>query len=209
MKHARDNGQDGCELFLVRHARTAWNAQKMMQGHRDVPLDEEGQRMAQALAQSPLLTDVQVIYSSDLSRAWQTAEPLAQRLGLKVNLDQRLREGRWGVPHPSNVYHMLPFPVEAENQQLLAERVRQCMSEIVRDNPGKRVLVMTHGGPIRHTLAATLGEDRAKEVQPTGATMNTAICHLSYANGKWSVKRLFDCDHLIAAGIELVEHDAG
>jgi broad specificity phosphatase PhoE len=86
------------ELIVLRHGRTEWNAAGRFQGQADIGLDERG--LAQAEQVATVLAELvpSAIYSSDLSRARQTAEPLARACGLPVITDPRLREihvGSW------------------------------------------------------------------------------------------------------------------
>jgi len=84
-------------LLLIRHGQTAWNASARIQGQRDVPLDERGRWQAQRLAQH--LKDgepIDGLVASPLIRAWETAQCLAQALGLPVQADARLMERSFG-----------------------------------------------------------------------------------------------------------------
>src|SRR4051794_33863898 len=71
-------------VYLVRHGLTDWNREKRFQGQSDVPLNEIGVQQARSLAgwllDQPL--KFSAIYSSDLSRAWQTADAIRDALGL-------------------------------------------------------------------------------------------------------------------------------
>ena len=85
-------------LVLWRHGRTEWNVDGRFQGQADVPLDDVGRE--QAAAAAPLVAgfDPVAIFSSDLARTYQTAEPLAALTGLEIQTDKRLREihvGSW------------------------------------------------------------------------------------------------------------------
>jgi 2,3-bisphosphoglycerate-dependent phosphoglycerate mutase len=81
----------------LRHGQTAWNAEHRIQGHTDIPLDTTGHwqatQLARALADEPLAA----IYSSDLLRAWATAQPLAAATGAPLVSDRRLRERGFGA----------------------------------------------------------------------------------------------------------------
>lgn len=87
---------EATRILAIRHGQTAWNADSRIQGHTDIALDDIGrwqaERLALALANEPL----QAIYSSDLSRARQTAGPLAARAGLQPRIDAGLRERGFG-----------------------------------------------------------------------------------------------------------------
>ena len=85
-------------IILWRHGRTDWNVIDRFQGQADIPLDDVGS--AQALRAAEVLAAYRPsrLYSSDLSRCYQTAEMLAQRTGLDITTDKRLREihvGSW------------------------------------------------------------------------------------------------------------------
>jgi probable phosphoglycerate mutase len=85
-------------ILLWRHGRTEWNVVNRFQGQADIPLDDVG--YAQAVRAAAVLADYRPssLYSSDLTRCYQTAETLAQRTGLHITTDKRLREihvGSW------------------------------------------------------------------------------------------------------------------
>jgi glucosyl-3-phosphoglycerate phosphatase len=79
-------------LVLVRHGETDWNAEERAQGHADVPLNAVGHAQADVVA--PVLADLEPsrLWSSDLTRALQTAEHIAGTTGLPIEPDARLRE---------------------------------------------------------------------------------------------------------------------
>jgi probable phosphoglycerate mutase len=86
----------GTKLCLVRHGETAWNAEGRVQGQLDIPLSETG--LSQARAVSTVLGNesFSAIYSSDLVRVQQTAQPTAERLKMNVLLNRELRERHYG-----------------------------------------------------------------------------------------------------------------
>ena len=81
-------------LCLIRHGETAWNAEKRLQGHTDIPLNSHGvsqaRQMAQALKKTGLAFDV--LYSSDLKRAADTANAIEELFGIQASIDDALRE---------------------------------------------------------------------------------------------------------------------
>ncbi len=83
-------------LFLIRHGRTAWNAQGRFQGCRDIPLDETGRAQARAMALHASRIPFSAVWSSPLSRARETAGFLARRKGLGVKVHEALKEIRHG-----------------------------------------------------------------------------------------------------------------
>ena len=85
------------EIIIIRHGETEWNQTGRFQGHSDVPLSETGRAQAEALGRNLALDHVDVIYASDLTRALETAAPLAARFGLTVTPDPLLRELNFGA----------------------------------------------------------------------------------------------------------------
>jgi glucosyl-3-phosphoglycerate phosphatase len=84
--------------FVLRHGRTAWNAERRFQGQSDPPLDDVGRGQAYEVAALVAAVAPDVLVSSDATRAVQTAEPIAELTGLDLLVDARLRErslGHW------------------------------------------------------------------------------------------------------------------
>jgi broad specificity phosphatase PhoE len=88
------------QLCLIRHGQTDWNLEGRYQGQSDVPLNQTGLAQAQSLAEQLKGQTFAAIYSSDLMRARQTAEPCAKMLGMTIQAEAHLREidqGEWEV----------------------------------------------------------------------------------------------------------------
>jgi len=83
-------------ILLIRHGETAWNAERRLQGHLDIPLNGEGQRQAALLGRALAGEAIDAIVSSDLQRALQTAEAVAAPRALAIALDPLLRERSYG-----------------------------------------------------------------------------------------------------------------
>jgi len=84
------------QLLVIRHGETAWNAEHRIQAISN-PAFGHGFRQAARLAERLAGENVDAVYSSELARAWLTALPLAERLGLEVVPEPRLREPVFGV----------------------------------------------------------------------------------------------------------------
>jgi probable phosphoglycerate mutase len=85
-------------IVILRHGRTAWNAERRYQGQSDPPLDEVGQAQAIQVAGLVAAMEPDLLISSDLQRAEHTAAKVASLTGLELNIDARLRErnlGHW------------------------------------------------------------------------------------------------------------------
>lgn len=85
------------KLVLVRHGQTDWNARGLLQGNAEVPLDETGRAQARSLAHAVAGKRVDAVYSSPLSRAYETALAIAEARGLAVGRRAELREIGVGI----------------------------------------------------------------------------------------------------------------
>ncbi|NJO82567.1 MAG: histidine phosphatase family protein, partial [Blastochloris sp.] len=84
-------------LWLVRHGVTDWNEQKRYQGHSDIGLNDTGKRQAQQIAQRLASEKLHVIFSSDLTRAMETAEIIAAPHKLTIQPEPNFRETNFGL----------------------------------------------------------------------------------------------------------------
>ena len=147
-------------LFLARHGETDWNRDRRIQGHSDVPLNDDGRGQARALARRLESESLDAVYASDLARARETAEIAAAAQGLPVTEIGDLRErhfGTWEGLTDDDV--RLRFPEartgpwgDGETPEEMSARVLGAVLAIAAAHAGGRVLVVTHGGPIRAAL---------------------------------------------------------
>ncbi len=144
-------------LLLVRHGETDWNAEGRLQGHTDRPLNDYGRRQARELAERLAGDGVTAIYSSDLSRARETAQIVGERLGLPVEVDPDLREKDWGNWEGLTSDERLTVELEGETTEAHRERVMRAVDRIAARHPGETVVVVTHGGSLRRIQAALKG----------------------------------------------------
>lgn len=149
-------------LVLWRHGRTEWNVDGRFQGQADVPLDGVGREQAAAAARIVAGFEPVAIFSSDLSRTFQTAEPLAALTGLEIQTDKRLREihvGSWEGLSGDEIKAQDPDLAErvwrgedvrrsptGESPQEVADRVAEALTEIAETaDDGSTIAVVTHG----------------------------------------------------------------
>ncbi len=149
------------ELYLVRHGETEWNAARRIQGSTDIPLNETGRRQAARTADLLARRRFDAVLSSPLSRAAETADIIAARLG--VDEPQRVAamvERRYGAAEGLDyrtidaLYPPGTSVPGRESREAVARRVMPALLEIARDRAGQRVCVVTHGGVIRSVLNA-------------------------------------------------------
>jgi broad specificity phosphatase PhoE len=181
-------------IFLARHGESDWNAANRFQGHSDRPLTEFGRRQAEALAEAVAAEQVDMIYSSPLIRALDTARIVAARTGLDVVEDEDLREvdtGGWSGLSREEVRQRFPEGFDrwlsggagwedGETYEDMAARTLEAVSRIAEAHPGGRVLVVSHGGPIRAIQAAASDMDiheyrRLQPVEPNARLSAVAV----------------------------------
>jgi broad specificity phosphatase PhoE len=176
-------------LFIARHGETDWNLERRWQGHADPPLNATGREQADRLGESLAGRGVEVIVSSDLRRAVETAEVAAARLGLTVEHDTRLREvdvGEWSGLTSAEVEARYAEGYrrrregrtgwdEGEDLGAMAERVVSALLDLGARYPGRRVLVVSHGGPIRAALAACGLDARSEPAARNGDIDELAV----------------------------------
>ena len=144
-------------LLLVRHGETDWNASGRLQGHTDRPLNDYGRRQARELADRLADDGIAAIYTSDLSRAKETAEIVGARLGLPVVIDADLRERNWGSWEGLTPSERDAVAFEGETPQEHRDRLMRAVRRIAARHPAQRVVVVTHGGSMRRVQAAVTG----------------------------------------------------
>jgi len=184
-------------LLLVRHGETDWNRDGRWQGHSDTHLNDVGREQAARLA--PRLDGVDVVYSSDLARARETAEILAEPLGLAIRLDRRLRERSFGA-WEGKTGPQIEAAFEAEHARWLAGegagaddaepfaefglRVQSFLQDALARHPDETVLVVAHGGTIRVIHALASGLDYVRDHRSIPGVANCTLARYAARDGK-------------------------
>lgn len=143
-------------LLFVRHGETDWNRQGRFQGSQDIPLNDEGRSQARRLAQSWTLGG-EVLLTSPLARARETAELLGAALGLVPRWpDPRLVERSYGQGEGLTLAQRRErWPGEvpgAEAPSAVAARAQAFLDAVSVEHPGRRVIAVSHGGFINTVL---------------------------------------------------------
>jgi broad specificity phosphatase PhoE len=141
-------------ILLARHGETDWNRDGIWQGWADPPLNETGRAQARKLAEQLRGLSFDAVYSSDLQRARETAEIVAAPHGVPVRADPGLREidiGAWSGLTRSQIEERFPNGErpDGETREQHAARVLATVERIARENAGRRILLVTHGGTMR------------------------------------------------------------
>jgi len=147
-------------ILLARHGETDWNRERRVQGHSDTPLNDTGRAQARALADELAGEAIDAVYSSDLARAYETARIVADSRGLEVTALRDFRErhfGTWEGMTDDEVLDRFPQAAsgpwgDAETVDEMARRVLDALQRIADAHPDGRVLVVSHGGPLRSVL---------------------------------------------------------
>ena len=180
-------------LVLIRHGETAWNRAARIQGHTDIPLSPLGlaqaERLAEALADEPLAA----IYSSDLSRARQTAEALARVRRLPIQFDVALRERSFGRFEGMSWTEIdLAFPEDAarwrrrepdfavgggESLNVFNARCLAATRRAAAAHPGQNIALVAHGGVLDclYRAATQVALDAPRSWQLSNATINRVL----------------------------------
>lgn len=200
------------EFYIFRHGETDWNREERFQGHSDIALNETGFSQARTLIAPVARCNLDLIYSSDLTRAVQTAETIAGSLGIEVRRDRRLREAhlgeaqgktreeiehefgrelanRWRSSHVSDADVAYPG---GESGQAIIDRVFHALEEFARSHPGLRIGISTHGGVIRRIFQKI--QENSKKVWvpiPNGIIYRIAF---DSSNGDWSHVDFFEIE---------------
>lgn len=206
-------------LCIVRHGETAWNAEHRVQGQLDVPLNAIGQAQAQAASKVLSREKFDVIYSSDLSRARQTARPTANLLSLEILLEKDLRERHYGIferltyaevktRYPEDYARFEAREPDyafrtGESLRDFSARSIAVISRIANAHEGKSILVFTHGGVLdklyRFVTGLPLSAHREFGIP------NAGLNRIELTLAGWQIKSWADIGHLEGALDDLPE----
>jgi probable phosphoglycerate mutase len=207
------------DFLLIRHGETAWNRELRFQGQLDVPLNDMGllqaqrlkNRMTQALAEWQAQDRVPTrLISSDLLRAQQTAQPVAEVLGQSCILNTGLREQCYGMfegmrspdiqaQHPEAWQRWLAFDADeavqgAETTRAFHDRVIAALRALAQQYANEHVVVVTHGGVLdmvwRHAQALSLHGPRVCDIP------NAGLNQVAWRDGGLHIQLWADAAHL-------------
>jgi 2,3-bisphosphoglycerate-dependent phosphoglycerate mutase len=209
-------------LYFVRHGETAHNASGLTMGQMDVPLNERGVAQAAQTAEWLRQFPVERIVSSDLSRAMETAAPLAGLMGLAVEPEPRLRELSFGLfegraiadcerEHPEIVARWRSgdfdfAPPGGETRRSLMERTRRVLTGL-RDAPEGHIAIFTHGGTLNafHTHLVEDGNPSLRDhIHRVFRFHNASVSMAAHAGDQWRFLVVNSTFHLTEAPRQLL-----
>jgi 2,3-bisphosphoglycerate-dependent phosphoglycerate mutase len=197
-------------IVAIRHGETAWNADARIQGHIDIALNDKGRWQAQQLAAALAHERIDAIYASDLSRAFETAQAVAQQQNKIVNVEPLLRERHFGDFQGrifTDVEQEMPeqaarwrrrdpdfIPEGGESLRLFYARCVLTAKRLAAAHPGQLVALVAHGGVMDCLYRAALSLDlQTPRSWPLG---NASINRLLYTPQGLSLVGWSDTAHL-------------
>lgn len=194
-------------LYLVRHGETEWNRNGRWQGHADIPLTEDGRQQARALAARLLVENIRVdrVYTSDLSRASETAAIVADVIGREAVALPDLREidiGGWSGLTRAEIVDRFPgafqtvfHAPDGETHAAFVRRIVDAVLGLIERHPGEHIMLVTHGGSVRSLLGYVFERQRRPD-QSVPLIGNTSITELRLSEDGWRVVRMSDNAHI-------------
>jgi probable phosphoglycerate mutase len=215
VRSAGEPGSAKTTIILVRHGVTDWNQVRRFQGQIDIPLNEEGRRQAELtgrrFSSEATHPPIAAVLSSDLSRAVQTAQPIATALGLELELEPLLRERHYGAfqgLRPDEIVREygqawerwrarepdFELPGGGESLRGFHARVERALLGIAERHPGAAVVAVAHGGVLdcAFRIAAGMPLDAPRGHELLNASLNRIACE----GGRFELLDWADVRHL-------------
>lgn len=208
------------EILLIRHGETEWNVGKRLQGHTDIGLNSAGVRQAAALGRALLDEPLDAIFSSDLRRAYDTAQAVAIPRGMKVQTEQGLRERCFGafegLNHPE-IKERYPedylswqhreidarYPDGERRAETLREfstRAVACISRLASTPGYRKIAVATHGGVLDsiYRRVKNMGYEHPRDFD----VLNASINRVTWDGQNFQILQWGDVAHLEHASLD-------
>jgi probable phosphoglycerate mutase len=167
---------EATRIIAVRHGETAWNVDARIQGQLDIGLNDNGRRQARRVGEALANEPISAVYSSDLGRAHETAQSIAEAAGIPVVPDEGLRERGFGMfegktfdeihqtwpEHAQNWRRRIPEwkpPQGGESLLELRERVTRTITALAARHPGEQIVVVAHGGVLDALYRVATGQE--------------------------------------------------
>ena len=181
------------QFGLLRHGQTNWNINFLLQGVTDIPMNETGLAQVKLAAQAIRAKDWDVVLTSPLSRARQTAEIIASHVGFDQIVENELLIERSfgeaeGLSHEQwrAKYSNLDEIPGGESRTQLAARSQLLLDLVASEFKGKRVLAVSHGALIRGLLSIASNNELPRDGERLG---NASLNIMSHLESSWKVER--------------------
>ncbi len=204
------------DILLIRHGETDWNAERRMQGHLDIALNAVGHRQAALLAAALRNESCDLVISSDLQRACDTARPLVLAAGVAWITDATLRERCFGAfeglrydeiethfPQAHTAWQARDVDVRYPAGVHVAETLREFSQRAVASvlthaqrHAGKKIAIISHGGVLdcmyRFSTGMALEKKRSVEIN------NASVNRFRWHQGTLELLQWGDVSHLVS-----------
>lgn len=192
----------GCRIYLVRHGQSLGNLKATFLGHTDLDLSPLGHSQAMLTCKFLESKGIDIVYSSDLMRAYNTSLPLCNALGIEAVKMPELREiyaGEWEGKTFDFLTENYPYTYSVwrndignakidggETVSHLFDRITKAITKIAVENYGKTVAIFTHATPIRvlYCFCNSLGVEAMKDI---GWCPNASVSEIVFKNGEFSM----------------------
>ena len=197
-------------IYLVRHGQTAWNKEEVFRGRNDIPLDETGLKEAELAGEYFKDVSVSAIYSSPLSRAWQTAQRLAENHPVRVEPLEGLIDMNFGAWEGRSLReikaedavryqqwqdepHLVRLP-GGETLDEVRSRAMATLGKVIQQHPEQTLVLVSHRVVNKVLICGVLGLDNSHFWQITQDT--TAINLIQHRKGNYVLSLLNETCHL-------------
>lgn len=163
------------KIFLIRHGQSEWNSLNKVQGQQNTILTDLGKKQALCLGDRLIDANIDIIYTSDLIRAYNTAEIISKRINKPLVANESIREINFGLwegltiqelqtKYKNEYFTWLKEPdklnIEGlENLMTLQKRAMKYVNEILLENNGKNIAIVSHGAILKTIILGLLGID--------------------------------------------------
>lgn len=198
------------ELWFIRHGETQWNIETRFQGAMNSDLTPRGIRQAERIGERLRSAHLHQLFSSDLGRAWQTAEVIGTLIDLKPAAEPCFRERNLGVFEGLTDAEMRQrFPAEhatflswdpdyvvpgGESGTMFRQRVEPGLSALLARYPGQRLGIVTHGGVL--DLIFRMAFDLPLSMPRRWSLFNASLSRFRVQDGNWRLDAWGDVSHL-------------
>jgi uncharacterized phosphatase len=186
---ASNNMENKTVVCIVRHGETDWNAQGRLQGREDIELNDSGREQALRIASYLKSEQWDAVVSSPLKRAYETARIIARELSVsEIGIEEKITERDYGAASglwPEERRSRFPDGIPGqEDFEVLRQRAMAGLENIVKDHPGKRIVVISHGA-LTNSILYTLSGGEFGSFKTR--LKNGCINQITLLNGNWIV----------------------
>ncbi len=193
------------EIYIVRHGQTLWNQGKRLQGSTDIELNDNGRDLAVKTGIALKNTRIDVIYSSPLKRAYETASLIRGDRDIDIITDDRIRELSFGHFEGQNFSelikdenltfrhffkqpHLYKPADDGESLEHLIERAGSFMQEVIEplEKTCERVMIVAHGA-LNKAIMSYIKKHSTEYFWSGGLQENCNVIIVDYTDGKYTI----------------------